>query len=169
MQLWQLAGSPGQAFWHLWHSTPHRSGVGVPLAQRPVIHAQRRRRGVRRQGRPPDQPQQGVPARGQAHAVAKTCAGRAAKRDTYGRQPLGQPRRLACPGRCDAGQAFGEDAALAPRVVAEEFPYAEMDGNGVLAPQGRSARARSYQLWVRLARRRHSGHDAGRERESRSG
>ena len=33
--------------------------------------------------------------------------------------------------------------------------------------QGRSAKARSYQLWVRLARRLQSGHGAGREREVR--
>ena len=41
----------------------------------------------------------------------------------------------------------------------------ELDSDGVPTPEW--ARARSYQLWVRLARRLQSGHGAGREREVR--
>ena len=111
----------------------HRA-VGVPLAHRPVVHAQCRGRGVWRQECPPDQAQQGVLAGGQPYAVAQARTGRAAERQAHGSEPVGQPRRLARPGRGDAGQAFGKDATLTLGVVAEELPNAELDGNDMLSP-----------------------------------
>ena len=111
----------------------HRA-IGVPLAHRPVVHAKGGRRCGVGHWRLPDQTQQGVPADGQPYVVAQARTGRAAERQAHGSEPVGQPRRLARPGRGDAGQAFGEDATLTLGVVAEELPNAELDGNGMLAP-----------------------------------
>lgn len=111
----------------------HRA-IGVSLAQRPIVHAQHRWCGVRWYGYPPDQAQQGVPARDQSHAAAEAHTGCSTERQVQRRKPIGQPRCLACLERRDAGQAFGKDTTLAPDIVAEEFSYAEPDGNGVFAP-----------------------------------
>ncbi len=85
----------------------HRA-VAVPLAQRPVVHAKGGRCCEVGHWRSPDEAQQRVAAGVQPELAAKAHAGRAAERQAQGREPPSKARRLARPGRCDAGQAFSE-------------------------------------------------------------
>jgi hypothetical protein len=113
----------------------HQHGaVGVPLAQRPVVHAKGGWCCGVGHGRPPDEAQQGVTAGSQSELAAKAHAGRAAERQAHGREPPGKARRPTRPGCCDIGQTFGKQATLAFLVVAEQAPDAQKDGDGILAP-----------------------------------
>ena len=89
--------------------------VAVALAQRPVVDPEDRGRDLGRRGRRPDQPQQGVARGRHEQGAAQPGAGGAAQREADRRLPAGEARRPARPGRGDARQALGEDAALAAR------------------------------------------------------
>jgi len=106
----------------------------MPLALRPVVHAQDGRRCNVGQRRPPDQAQQRVAAGVQPELAAEPHAGRTAQRQAHGRKPPGEARRLAPPRRGDAGQAFGEEATLAPGVVAKQTSNTQSDRDSILAP-----------------------------------
>ena len=113
----------------------HQHGaVAMPLALRPVVHAQDGRRCNVGQRRPPDQAQQRIAAGVQPELAAEPHAGLTAQRQAHGRKPPGEARRLARPRRGDAGQAFGEEATLAPGVVAKQPSNAQSDCDGILAP-----------------------------------
>ena len=113
----------------------HQHGaVGVPFAQRPVVHAQGRRCRDVGQRRLPDQAQQRVAAGVQPELAAEAHAGHATKGQAYCREPPGEARRFARPRRCDARKAFGEEAALAPGVVTKQASNAQLERDGILAP-----------------------------------
>jgi hypothetical protein len=138
----------------------HQHGaVGVPLAQRPVVHAQRG--GCRDAGQrcAPDQAQQRVAARVQPEPAAEACASSTAECETHGREPPRQARRLACPRHGDAGQHLGEDAAFTAGSVAEQAPDLQSDRDGVLAP-GQVGEGALVVGWTRLDRLPQSGQRA---------
>ena len=118
--------------------------VAVALAQRPVVDPEDRGRDLGRRGRRPDQPQQRV-ARGRHEQLAgQAGAGGPAQREADRRLPAGEARRLARPGRGDARQALGEDAALAARVVAEQAARPQPEQRPRARPRaGRRGSARS--------------------------
>ena len=111
-----------------------RLHVAMPLAHRPVVHADGGRPLRLRQRRAPDQPQQRVPAYGQPEPVTKPGAGRPTKRQAHARQPPHRALRSTCPGRGNTRQPLGEDAAVTSRIVAKHAADAQTMGNGVLAP-----------------------------------
>ncbi len=113
----------------------HQHGaVGVALTQCPVIDAKYGRGHDGWHGRLPYYVQQRVAAGDKPKLATETHPGRAAQRQAHRREPIGEPRRLASPRRCNAGQAFGEDMTLAQSVVAEHAAHPELDGDGMLAP-----------------------------------
>jgi hypothetical protein len=108
--------------------------VGVALAQGPVVDPEHRGCRHRRQGRRPDQAQQGVAGARDAQLSAQAGAGRPAEREAEGGEPPAEPRRPARPWRRHPGQPLGEDAPGAAGVVAEQAADPEPEHDGVLAP-----------------------------------
>jgi hypothetical protein len=55
--------------------------------------------------------------------------------EAQGEKACRKPQRSPRPGRHEAGQALGEDAAAALRIGAEEFTDAKLPGEGIATPR----------------------------------
>ncbi len=138
----------------------------MPLAQRPVIHAQRRRRVGRRHGCSPDQAQQVFRL-----VASPMLRPRRAPAAPPSARPTAVSRSdsravLQAQGAKTLGRRSVEMRRLHPALSQKSFQTWSWTATAC-SLQGRSAKARSYQLWVRLARRPQSGHGAARQREVR--
>ena len=116
--------------------------IRVTFPERPVIDPKNRGRRKARQRQTAHHAQEGVPTHPQAPALAQTHTGLAPEGQAERDEALSQPQRAPGPGGRHGRQAFGEDAARAAPVDAEELPNLERSHDAEVCPR-RSARVRS--------------------------
>ena len=107
----------------------------MTFPERPVIDPEDRGRGRDRQRQTAHHTQEGVPTHPQAPALAQTYTGLAPKGQAERDEALSQSQRAPGPGGRHSRQAFGEDAARAAPVGAEELPNPELSHHPEVCPR----------------------------------
>jgi hypothetical protein len=135
LQIFSATVSSGDAMfvrrrWYVFESLHLR----LPLPQGKIVHPKHSGGGARRDGQPPEEAQQRVPAHHQAPLVAAVHASLATQRPGNGHETLGEPSRVPRPGGGHGGQAFGEDAAMAVTIAAEPRADVQRETHAVRRP-----------------------------------
>ena len=108
--------------------------IGLPFAQRKIVHPQHPRRGQNGLRQPAEQAQQRVPAHHQRPRVAEMHPCLAPQGDAEGDQALGEPQRAPSPGSRHGGEAFSEDTTRTGAIAAKPLADAQLEAYPILGP-----------------------------------